>query len=76
VEEATHIKAVVVAENKLELRGKVADGAGHKAKEDGGGRADETRAGRDGDEAGDGAGAEADGGPLALEAVVLGSGVR
>jgi hypothetical protein len=66
----THVEAVVVAEDELELGGKVADGAGHEAEEDGGGAADEAARGRDRDEAGDGARAEADGGPLALEAPV------
>ena len=64
------IESVVDAEHKLELGGVVAGHGADGAKDDGGPGGDVTRAGRDGDEAGDDAGAEADGGPLALETVV------
>ena len=34
---ATYIKAVIVMEQELELRGKVAQGTGHDAEDEGGG---------------------------------------
>lgn len=65
------IERVVVAEDKLEFRGKVAHGASNNTKGDGGGGANETRAWGDSDETDDSSGAEADGGPLLLETVIL-----
>lgn len=64
------VEAVVVPEDKLELRREVADRAREHAVRDRRGAADESRAGGDSDKAGDRARAEADGAPFALEAPV------
>lgn len=64
------VEGVVDARQELELGGKVAAGAAAEADDDGAPGGDEAGGGGDGDEARDGAGAEADGAPFPLEAVV------
>jgi len=66
----THVKSVIVAEQELELSGKVADSARHEAKEDRSWSTDVTRAWGDGDEASDSTRAETYDGPLSLETPV------
>ncbi|KAI3476989.1 hypothetical protein L1887_61419 [Cichorium endivia] len=61
------VERIVVAEQVLEARGKVAGGTADDTEGNGSGSAHVTGSGRDGHETRDGAGAEADGGPLALE---------
>lgn len=65
------IKAIIVMEVEFELGGKVADGTGHESEEDGSGGTDETRTGGNGNQTGDGSGAETDSGPFTLKAVIL-----
>lgn len=64
------VESLVDANEKLELGGKVGGSTTDNTEDGAGPDGDVTGSGGDGDETGDGAGAEADGGPLALQAVV------
>lgn len=64
------IKTVVDANEELELGGKVTAETAHDTDDDGTPGRHEARSRSNGNEAGDGAGAETDGAPLLLEAVV------
>lgn len=65
-----NVERIVRAEEVLELRGVVAEGASNNTKDDGGPSRNETGTGSNGDEASDDAGAETDGGPLLLKTVI------
>ena len=64
------IEAVVDANEELDLGGEVADNGAHDTDDEAAPGSNETRRGRDGDEAGDGTGAETDGAPLLLESII------
>lgn len=64
------IESLIDANEDLDLGGEVASSTTNDAEDDSSPGRDETGAGRDGNETSDGARAEADGAPLALQAVV------
>lgn len=65
------IKAIVIAEQKLELGGEVACSSGNNTKCDGCWGTNESRGWGNGDEATDGTRAESNNGPFAFKAVIL-----